>query len=67
MTAPAKDQLRGQFIELTAEMQKRLSAARDFASNPGDEWLAKAELDAASQLINQAIDIVDQLKQQSQS
>lgn len=57
------DPLRGQIIELCHKLEERAATLRDYATTPGNTWLAKGELQAITQLISEIDHLLDQIKQ----
>ena len=61
-TSPA-DPLRGEAIELCQKLEERAQTLRDYATTPGNAWLAKGELQAISGLIADLDSLLEQIKQ----
>ncbi|HTB48759.1 MAG TPA: hypothetical protein VK712_01615 [Verrucomicrobiae bacterium] len=54
MQKPPTDPLRAQLHEYIHDLEHRLAQLRDFATTPGNTWLAKGELQA---IMNQLSDL----------
>ena len=56
------DPLRARLLELTQEIDERLSQLRDFGSTPGNIWLARGELQAITALLSDLEAILEDIK-----
>ena len=56
------DPLRSQLLEITEDMSNRVTQLRDFASLPGNAWLAKGELEAIAQLTGDLESLLEEIK-----
>ncbi len=63
MTKPPVDPLRTKLLELIQDINDRTAQLREYASNPGDAWLAKSELQSISLLMNDLESLLEQIKQ----
>jgi hypothetical protein len=61
-TSPA-DILRGQIADHCQELAARLKLLRDYATTPGDVWLARGELNQIAQHISELEGLLAQLKE----
>lgn len=50
-------------LEYVQELIERSSQLRDYASMPGNAWLAKSELQAISQLTSELDALLEEIKQ----
>jgi hypothetical protein len=57
------DPLRVRCLELCQAIEARAQTLRDYATTPGNAWLAKGELQAISQLVSDLETILEQIKQ----
>lgn len=57
------DPLRARCLELCQEVETRAQTLRDYATTPGNAWLAKGELQAISQLVSDLETVLEQIKQ----
>lgn len=58
------DPLRVRLLELTQELTDHASQLRDYASLPGNAWLAKGELQAITQTVSELESLLDDIKRQ---
>jgi hypothetical protein len=57
------DPLRVRLLELTDAIQQHTSSLRDFASYPGNAWLAKGELQNLMNLMSDMETLLEDIKQ----
>ena len=57
------DPLRGRCLELCQMVEERAQTLRDYATTPGNAWLAKGELQAISQLVSDLETLLEEIKQ----
>ena len=57
------DQLRAQCLEMTVETSEHLKLLRDYASTPGNAWLAKSELAKVGNLVSELDHLLELIKQ----
>lgn len=57
------DPLRTRLHDLTAEIETRLAHLRDFASSPGNTWLARGELQHLMALLSDMESLLEDIKQ----
>lgn len=57
------DPLRARLHELTEEIDSRLGNLRDFATTPGNAWLAKNELQNLETLLSDLSSLLEEIKQ----
>ena len=62
MPKPPADPNRARLADLLEQTSDRLSNLRDYASAPGNSWLAKGELGSISQLISEIEDVLEAIK-----
>jgi hypothetical protein len=60
---PPTDPLRAKLLELLEEMNDRTIQLRDYATVPGNAWLAKGELQNMSNLISDLETLLEEIKQ----
>lgn len=58
---------KAQIKEFTDELGEHVKLIRDYATTPGNVWLARGELNKASRLLGEIELILDQIKQESSS
>lgn len=58
------DPLRSQLLELIQDMEQRTANLRDFASTPGNVWLARGEHQHLMQLMSDLESLLEDIKQQ---
>jgi hypothetical protein len=58
------DPLRARLLELLEEITQHQNQLRDFASIPGNAWLAKGELQTITTLISDLEALLEDLKKQ---
>ena len=63
MSKPPIDPLRTRLHELTDEINDRLGNLRDFATTPGNAWLAKNELQNVETLLSDLSSLLEEIKQ----
>jgi len=63
MTKPQIDPLRVQLLEMIEEITDRSAQLRDYATTPGNAWLAQSELLAIGQLISELEALLEDIKQ----
>jgi hypothetical protein len=56
------DPLRARLLELLEQLGDRATQLRDYASTPGNTWLAKNELSHISQVISDLEALLDDIK-----
>jgi hypothetical protein len=57
------DPLRAHLFELISEIEQRTAVLRDFASAPGNAWLAKSEHQAIMNLLSDLETLLEDIKQ----
>ena len=57
------DPLRARLLELAAEVEQHTAALRDFASSPGNAWLAKSEHQVLMNLLSDLETLLEDIKQ----
>jgi len=57
------DPLRARLLDLIADIENRLAQLRDFASVPGNAWLAKGELQQLTTLLSDLEALLEDIKQ----
>ena len=63
MKKSPSDELRAQCLELVSEMTDQLKLLRDYATTPGDAWLAKGELNKLNSAVSEMDSLLEQIKQ----
>lgn len=58
------DPLRVRLLELTEEIELHTTQLRDFATSPGNTWLAKGELQTLTSLLSDMESLLEDIKQQ---
>ncbi len=62
MKQPAIDPLHARILELTQDLNEKVTTLRDYATTPGNSWLAKGEIQSISSLLTDIEMIVDEIK-----
>lgn len=57
------DPLRARLLELTDEITEHTAGLRDFATTPGNAWLAKGELQQLMSLLSDMESLLEDIKQ----
>ncbi|GAC1371536.1 MAG: hypothetical protein NVSMB39_5370 [Candidatus Saccharimonadales bacterium] len=57
------DPLRGHLLELVDEIAEHTNGLRDFATTPGNAWLAKGELQQLMSLLSDMENLLEDIKQ----
>lgn len=57
------DPLRVRLLELTEEIAEHTAGLRDFATTPGNAWLAKGELQQLMTLLSDMESLLEDIKQ----
>jgi len=57
------DPLRAHLLELTEDIQEHTAGLRDFATTPGNAWLAKGELQQLMSLLSDMETLLEDIKQ----
>jgi hypothetical protein len=57
------DPLRAKLLELVEEIDHRTAQLRDFATTPGNAWLAKGELQTLTTLLSDMETLLEDIKQ----
>jgi hypothetical protein len=57
------DPLRVKLLELTEKINEHTGNLRDFATTPGNAWLAKGELQALMSLLSDMESLLEDIKQ----
>ena len=57
------DPLRARLLELTEDIQEHTAGLRDFATTPGNAWLAKGELQQLMTLLSDMESLLEDIKQ----
>jgi hypothetical protein len=65
-TSPS-DKLRAQCLELVADMTEHLKLVRDYATTPGDAWLARSELNKLNSAVSEMDLLLEEIKQADSS
>lgn len=63
MTKSLTDPLRVHLLELTEDIAEHVSMLRDFATTPGNAWLAKGELQQLTTLLSDMESLLEDIKQ----
>jgi len=63
MTKQPTDPLRAKLLELVESIEQHTSQLRDFATSPGNTWLAKNELQALMNLMSDMETLLEDIKQ----
>ena len=58
------DPLRANLLELAQEIEEHVVQLRDFATSPGNTWLAKGELQVLNGLMSDMETLLEDIKQQ---
>ncbi|MDB5179104.1 MAG: hypothetical protein JWN01_1047 [Patescibacteria group bacterium] len=64
MTKQSTDPLRVRLLELIEDIEKHAAQIRDFATTPGNAWLAKGELQALMGLMSDMETLLEDIKRQ---
>lgn len=56
------DPLRARILELTQDLNEKVTTLRDYATTPGNAWLAKGEIQSISAMLSDIETIVDEIK-----
>jgi hypothetical protein len=64
MAKSPPDPLRTRLLELTEEIESHTTQLRDFATSPGNAWLAKGELQQLQGLLSDMESLLEDIKQQ---
>ncbi|HSX01934.1 MAG TPA: hypothetical protein VLI05_01325 [Candidatus Saccharimonadia bacterium] len=57
------DPLRARLLELLEQLNDRTTQLRDYATVPGNAWLAKGELGQINQVVSDLETLLEQIKQ----
>lgn len=57
------DPLRARILELTQDLGEKVTTLRDYATTPGNAWLAKGEIQSIMSMLSDIETIVDEIKQ----
>jgi len=63
MVKTPPDPLRVHLLELTEEISEHTNGLRDFATTPGNAWLAKGELQQIMTLLSDMESLLEDIKQ----
>ncbi len=63
MSKTSVDPLRARMLELVQEITDRTTQFREYASVPGNAWLAKGELGQLGQLLYDLDSLLEEIKQ----
>lgn len=63
MAKQPADPLRVRLLELTEEIAEHTAQLRDFATSPGNAWLAKGELQTLQTLMSDMESLLEDIKQ----
>jgi hypothetical protein len=63
MPKPPTDPLRTRLLELTEQIADHTAQLRDFATTPGNAWLAKGELQMLTTLLSDMEALLEDIKQ----
>jgi hypothetical protein len=63
MPKPPVDPLRAHLHDLTEAISERVNNLRDFATTPGNAWLAKGELQTLETLLADLSELLEQIKE----
>jgi len=64
MARQPSDPLRARLLELCEEIEQRTAQLRDFATTPGNAWLAKGELQTLTTMLSDMESLLEDIKQQ---
>ncbi|MEO7617527.1 MAG: hypothetical protein ABIS59_01665 [Candidatus Saccharibacteria bacterium] len=56
------DPLRARILELTQDLNEKVTTLRDYATTPGNAWLAKGEIQSISAMLSDIETIVEQIQ-----
>jgi hypothetical protein len=56
------DPLRARILELTQDLNEKVITLRDYATTPGNAWLAKGEIQSISAMLSDIETIVEQIQ-----
>ena len=56
------DPLRARILELTQDLNEKVTTLRDYATTPGNAWLAKGEIQSISAMLSDIETIVNEIK-----
>jgi len=62
MKKPETDPLRARILELTQDLGEKVTTLRDYATTPGNAWLAKGEVQSIMSMLSDIETIVDEIK-----
>ncbi len=62
MKKPEIDPLRARILELTQDLGEKVTTLRDYATTPGNAWLAKGEIQSITTTLSDIETIVDEIK-----
>lgn len=62
MKKPEIDPLQARILELTQDLSEKVITLRDYATTPGNAWLAKGEIQSISSLLSDIEMLVDEIK-----
>jgi hypothetical protein len=63
MKNPELDPLHAQVLELTQDLAEKVTTLRDYATTPGNAWLAKGEIQSITTMLSEIEMLVDEIKQ----
>jgi hypothetical protein len=63
MKSPQIDPLQARVLELTQDLNEKVITLRDYATTPGNAWLAKGEIQSITSLLSDIETLVDEIKQ----
>lgn len=61
-SSPPTDPLHARCLELCSQLESHVQRLRDYATTPGNAWLAKGELQTASLLMSELDVLLDEIK-----
>ena len=61
MKKPEIDPLRARILELTQDLGEKVTTLRDYATTPGNAWLAKGEVQSIMSMLSDIETIVDEI------
>jgi hypothetical protein len=61
-SSPPTDPLHTRCLELCSQLETHAQRLRDYATTPGNAWLAKGELQTASLLLSELDMLLDEIK-----
>ncbi len=56
------DPLQARVLELTQDLNEKVTTLRDYATTPGNAWLAKGEIQSITSILSDIEMLVDEIK-----